>query len=149
MRAVDHLRLEQLKVCYVGISAFKFTHLLDLVELKQHEWRIAIALCVDKSQHAVAFFPAVIARQPSVPRSAVSQPGFGDRDLPGTLWEEKESKKEEDGGNHLQAPWDAEGRCSVDVTAAVADVEHDQNTPGDGPLLGADHSSSLAGRRQF
>lgn len=42
----------------------------------------------------------------------------------------------------------AAGR-SVDVRAAVRDIEHDQDSPSDGPLLSADESSTFGGRCHF
>ena len=42
----------------------------------------------------------------------------------------------------MQAPGDTESSNAIDVRATVGDVVHDENTPGDGPLLSADDTAT-------
>lgn len=100
---------------------------------------------MDEREHGVAFFPAVFACEPS-----------------GGLGEEDHSDEEEHSWYHLHTPGDTEGGGALDVAAAVGDatlnvntvierdggvdvLEHDHDTPGDGPLLHADKTTTLGG----
>ena len=65
MCPVDHLGLEQLEVRYIGILAFEFAHVLNLLKFVQDERRIAVAFGMDEGQHTMALLPAVVASQPS------------------------------------------------------------------------------------
>jgi len=69
--------------------------------------------------------------------------------IPGGFGEEEQSEKQDDSRNHLQAPRDAERRWAICEAAPIGDIEHDQNTPGDGPLLCTNDTASLARRRQL
>lgn len=66
MCPVDHLWLEQFEVRDVGIVSFELAHVLDLVQFKQDERRIAVAFGVNASQDVVTFFPSVLTSQPPV-----------------------------------------------------------------------------------
>jgi hypothetical protein len=72
--------------------------------------------------------------------------------LPWRFWKEEESKEEQDRWDHLQTPWDTE--CcwitevlvAANIAGAKADVVHDQDAPGDGPLLSTNDTTTFAGR---
>ena len=65
MSAIDHVRLEQLQVGDVSVAALKFAHVLDLLELMHDEGCLSIAFGVDEGENIVAFFPAILAGEPS------------------------------------------------------------------------------------
>ena len=67
----------------------------------------------------------------------------------GALWEERHTGAEYNGRDHLQAPWDTEGRDAVDVGAAELYKILEQDTPGDGPLLERHHAATDSGCRNF
>lgn len=54
--------------------------------------------------------------------------------------EHSHTETEDDSRNHLQTPWNAEGRDTVDVRAAELDEVLDEDTPSDGPDTGYQHS---------
>lgn len=64
MSSINHVGLEELEIGDVSMATFEFAHVLDFIELKQDEWRIAVALCVDESEHIVTLFPAIFACEP-------------------------------------------------------------------------------------
>lgn len=74
-----------------------------------------------KSKNVDSLLPAVLLGEPS-----------------GGLGQEGHGKEQEDGGEHLEAPWDTERSGAIDEGAAVGDVEHDKDTPSDGPYLKSD-----------
>lgn len=43
----------------------------------------------------------------------------------------------------MKSPWDTESSVSFEEGASIANVEHDEDTPGDSPLLATDESSTL------
>jgi len=49
----------------------------------------------------------------------------------------------------LKTPWQSEGGLTVEEGTAVANEEHDENAPRDGPLLKSDKTATLGGRSQF
>ena len=71
------------------------------------------------------------------------------RNIPGRLGSKEECETENDSRNHLQPPWNTECSGSVNEAAAIRDIEHDQNTPCDRPLLGTDDTTTFAGRSKF
>lgn len=71
------------------------------------------------------------------------------KDVPWRFGGKEERESKDDGWNHLQAPWDTEGRRPFDVATSIRDVEHDHDTPCDGPLLSTDHTATLARRRKL
>lgn len=70
-------------------------------------------------------------------------------DLPWAFRAEAEATSEEDGREHLKSPWHSPCLGALHEGAAIGDVVHDQNTPGDSPLLRTDDSTTLGGRRQL
>ena len=118
---VDHVWLEEFEERGVGVLAFEFAHVFDVLVFLQDERAVGVSLAVDEGEHGVAVFPAVFAREPAG--------GFG---------QEAHADEEKDGRDHLDTPWDAEGGGAVDFRAAVGDVEHDHDAPGDCPLLSPD-----------
>src|SRR4051812_26167830 len=94
--------------------------------------RIAISFGVDRGENFVGLLPAILLGQPT-----------------GAFWQEKDHEKEKSRGNHLQAPWGSPSGGSLDEAAAIGHVKHDQDTPGDRPLLRAYHLATLAGLGQF
>ena len=57
--------------------------------------------------------------------------------------------EEEDGWKHLKAPWETECSDAIDEGGTVGDIEHDQNTPGDSPLLSTDDTTTFTWWCQF
>ena len=49
----------------------------------------------------------------------------------------------------MESPWNTECGRAVDEGAAIGNVEHNQDTPGDGPLLSSDDAATLTRRCQF
>ena len=124
---VEHVGLEELQEGRVGVAPFELAHGFDVLELLDDERAVRVASAVDEGEHGVAVFPAILAREPA-----------------GGLGQEVHADQEEDRRDHLDAPGDTEGGRAVDLGAAVGYVEHDHDAPGDGPLLGADQTTSLA-----
>jgi hypothetical protein len=79
-----------------------------------------------KSENLNSFLPTVVSSQPT-----------------GRFWQEKHGEAKEDSWQHLQTPWDTESSSTVDERATIRDIEHDQDTPGDCPLLTSDKSTTL------
>ena len=52
----------------------------------------------------------------------------------GRLREEHHAERENDGGDHLETPWNAEGRDTIDVRAAKLDEVLKEDTPSDRPV---------------
>ena len=129
---VDHIWFEELDPRSISVIALKFTHVFDVLEFLHHKGAVRVAFSMDEGQDGVAFFPAVLAREPT-----------------GRFGQEAHADEQQDGRDHLQPPRNAECRGPVDLGAAVGDVEHDHDTPGDGPLLSSDKPTSLAGRREL
>ena len=136
---MDVARFEEIEVGDVGVGTLELANVLDLLKLGNNEGVVGIALAVDESQDGVAVLPAVLASQPTR--------RFG---------EESHHATKEDGGDHLEGPRDtprgslvAEGIVLTDERASVRHVVHDQDTPGDGPLLETDEATTLRGRRDF
>lgn len=77
-----------------------------------------------------------------IPTVAFGQPA-------GAFGHDEEGEEEDNGGDHLQSPRETPGRGSIQVAATVGDVKHDQDTPSDGPLLGADHLAPFGRLRQL
>lgn len=132
MGAVDHARLQQLEVGNVGVLALELDSGLNLLELGLDEAVGAVALAVDEGQDVFALLPAILAGEPTR--------GLG---------QEKHSEEEQDGRDSLQAPGNTEGGGAVNEGGAVGDVEHDQDTPGNGPLLSTDDGTTLGGGSQL
>lgn len=85
-----------------------------------------------QGQDSIGLFPAIVA----------SEPTRG-------LWQEHEADCEDDSGDHLKGPWNAECLRAIKESAAIRDVVHDQDTPGNRPLLTSDDSTTLGRRRKF
>jgi len=80
------------------------------------EFHFKEVLIRTKSEDLNGFFPAILLCKPT-----------------GRLREEHHSTEQEDGREHLKTPWDSECSSSMDIGASVRNVEHDKDTPGDGP----------------
>jgi hypothetical protein len=65
MRAVDHMRLEELEVANISIATFELAHITDFLELMHHIRSLSVALGVYESEDVVALFPSVLAGEPS------------------------------------------------------------------------------------
>jgi len=124
--AVDHAWADELHVGDILGLALEVDPLLDFGELMCNVGAAGVALAMDQDEDAFALLPTILGSEPTR-----------------RLRENHHSKKKEDGGNHLQTPWDTESSGAVDVGATVRDVEHDHDAPGDGPLLGTDETSTL------
>lgn len=132
MRPIDHVGVEQLPISDIRILALKLAVRLDLLVLLRNPRVVRIAFAVGHSEDIEAVLPAVLAREPTW-----------------RLREEHHTEKEKDSWNHLESPWSTEGASAADERATVGDIEHDHNTPGNGPLLGADETATLRGGRNF
>lgn len=62
---VDHLWAEKLEVGNIRVSSLELDDLSDLCHFLLDEWRLGIALCVNKSKHADRLVPAILFSQPS------------------------------------------------------------------------------------
>ena len=62
---VDHVWFEELEERGVGVVAFKFTYVFDVLEFLGDEGAVRVSLAVDKGEHGMAVFPAVFAREPA------------------------------------------------------------------------------------
>ena len=129
---VDHVGLEELEEGGVGVAAFEFANVFNVLEFLGDEGAVWVTFAVDEGEHGMAVFPAIFAREPAR--------GFG---------EEAHADEEKDGRDHLDTPRDAECGGAVDFRAAVGNVEHDHDAPGDSPLLSPDQTASLAWWSQF
>lgn len=65
------------------------------------------------------------------------------------LGHEEDTEKQDDGRDHLQRPWDPESLSAVEVATSEGHVVHDEDTPGDGPLLSTNNTTSLGRRGKF
>lgn len=97
MGAVDHVGFKQLEIADIGIVALELAHVLDILELAVHPGAVRVALAVNEDEDGMAVFPSVLSRKPT-----------------GRFWERKHAEEEDDGRDHLEAPWDAECSRSVD-----------------------------------
>lgn len=136
---VEHLRLEQVQVGNIGVAALKLAHVLDVLQFVGDKRVVRITLAVHEGQHGTAVLPAVLAGEPTR-----------------RLGQKHHHEEEEEGGDHLEAPWDTprgsvvlERVLLANEGAAVGDVVHDEDAPGDGPLLHADETTTLGRRRDF
>ena len=91
MGAVDHSGLEKFPIGDIGVCALKFDDFSDLSHFLLNEWRVDISFSVDQSEDVDSVFPAVLLCEPTW-----------------RFWQEDESEEEEDGWEHLKAPWDSE-----------------------------------------
>lgn len=137
--AVDHIGLEQIQVGNIGMLTLKLAHVLDVLQLVGNKGVVRISLAVNESKHGTAVLPAVLTGEPTR--------GLGKK---------HHHEEEEEGGDHLEAPWDTPGGSVVldrvllaNEGAAVGDVVHDEDTPGNGPLLHTDEATTLGGGRDF
>lgn len=152
MGAVDHIRFEQLEIGHVGIIALEFAHVFDFLELSENKGAVGIAFTVHQGQDGHTVFPAAFAGKPA-----------------GRLGERNHAEEQNYGRNHLESPWHSERGRAGEEAATVGDadmllvlgfasysdeigngvLEHDQNAPSNGPLLGTYKATSFAGWRQF
>lgn len=136
---MDHVGLEQVKVGDIGMLALKLAHVLDVLQLVGNKGVVRISLAVDESEHSMAVLPAVLAGEPTR-----------------RLGKQHHHEEEEEGGDHLETPWDTpggsvvlEGVLLANEGAAVGNVVHDEDTPGNGPLLHTNEATTLGGGRDF
>jgi hypothetical protein len=101
---VEHGRFEEIQICDILVETLKLAHVLDVLQFEVHEWTIGIAFAVYENKNGVAFFPSIFACEPA-----------------GRLGEEHHGEEEADGGDHLDAPWDAKCCCVIVVGVLAAD----------------------------
>ena len=65
MGPVDHVWFKQLEERGVGVVAFEFANVFDVLEFLGDEGAIWVSLPVDEGEHGMAVFPAVVAREPA------------------------------------------------------------------------------------
>ena len=63
--AVNHVRLEELKIRYVCVATLKFAHALDFFVFALHEGRVGVAFAVNEGKHCVAVLPSVLTGEPT------------------------------------------------------------------------------------
>lgn len=102
---VEHLGLEQLQVRNVGVLALELAHLANLLHLSHDEGAVGVTVTVDQSQNRLTFLPAVLAGQPT---RGLREPDHAD--------------EEEDGGDHLDTPGNAEDGGAVVVGVLATNV---------------------------
>lgn len=67
----------------------------------------------------------------------------------GTFGEQQHTGAEDNGGEHLQTPWNSERLWPLKVRAPESDEVLDEDTPGDRPLLERDHAATDGGRGEL
>lgn len=139
MGAVEHSRLEKIKVGNVGVLTLKFAHVLDILEFVRDKWVVRIPFTVDKRKNGVAILPPVFASQPSR-----------------RLGQKQHHAEKEYCGDHLKTPRNSPSSCLVvcglivtNVSTTVGDVVHDQDAPCNGPLLETNEATTLGRGRNF
>lgn len=106
MGAVDHVGFEQLEIGHIGIVAFKLAHLLDFLVFSEDEGAVGVPFAVHEGQDSQTIIPAAFAGKPA-----------------GRLGERNHAEEQNNGGNHLEAPWNPEcGRAGEEGTT-VGDAE--------------------------
>lgn len=124
--SVNHIGLEQLHIGNVGVGSLELNDFSNFSQFLSNEWGVGVTAAMDKRQDLMSFLPSVFSSEPSW-----------------RFWQEEKSKEKKDSWNHLKTPWDTESSVSFEEGATIANVEHDENTPGDSPLLATDESSTL------
>ena len=150
MRSIDHVWLEELEVCDVGVVLFEFDLVADLFELRAHKGCVRVALAMYEGKDIASVVPTVLSAEPT-----------------GRFRKEDHAAKEDNGWYHLKAPWDAERFGAIEEGTTILysgqygvglgkrgrlahrDVEHDHDAPCDGPLLRSNETTSLRRRRQL
>jgi len=133
LTAVDVAGGEELNIAdLLGLTLY-VEPLLDLPILASNPGAVRVALAMGKHEYSLAFLPAVLGSEPTR-----------------RLGQKHHAEEENNGRNHLKCPRNAErGGGTADELAGVGDVEHDHDSPGDGPLLRAHQATTLGRRRQF
>lgn len=93
--------------------------LFNLLQFRNDERTVLVPMRMKARKNLRRLLPAILRRQPS------RRP-----------WHEPRGHQQDPSGNHLESPRQAErGRRAVDERRAVRDEVHDQDAPGDHPLL--------------
>lgn len=100
---------------------------------------VRISMSMHKGKYTMALIPTILPRQPTR-----------------RLWQQHHHEEKEHARHHLKTPGHAErsggvvgGVTAADHGAPVGNVVHNQDAPGDGPLLHADETATLGGRGDF
>lgn len=101
---MNHVGLEKIEVCDIGVAALKLAHVLDILELVGNEWVVWVALAMDQREHGMALLPSILPCEPTR--------RFG---------QEHHHEEEEKGREHLQAPGNAPCRRAIAVGLLVTD----------------------------
>jgi hypothetical protein len=80
MSAVNHVRLEQLEICDVGVISLKLTHFLDLLQFQLDERIIRITSAMNQGKDSMAVLPAILSCEPAW-----------------RFWQQEQHEEEEDG----------------------------------------------------
>lgn len=123
--ALPHLTTEEAEEADVLALGGDGGCLPNVVVFGLDDWVGGIALSVQQRKRVEALLPALLAGEPTW--------GFG---------EEEQRAEEDEAGNALDTPRDAEAGRAVKERAAVGDKVHDQDTPFDGPLLNAHNAAA-------
>ena len=129
---VDHIWLEEFQECSVGVVAFELAHAFDVLKFLNDKRTVGVTFTVYESEHGMALFPTILACEPT-----------------GWFGKEAHADEQEDGWDHLDPPWDAEGGGAINLGAAIGYVKHDHDAPGDCPLLSANQTTPLTWWSQF
>lgn len=148
MSPVDHVGLEKFPISDISIVSFKFAKVFNLLKFCSNKWMIQVTLGMNQCEDIVTIFPSILTCEPT---GRLGQKDNLTRSVSifASGRQKTYAKEEENGGQHLKTPWDTKGSRTRDKGATVGDVKHDQNTPGNGPLLSADNTATFTGRRQF
>ena len=114
MSAINHIGLEELEDGGVCVHPLEFDHIADLFQFLLDVRVVDVSITMEQREGALGFFPTAVLREPTR--------GAG---------KEHESQAQQRAGKHLKTPGNAEGRGALDEAAAIGNVEHDHDTPGD------------------
>lgn len=136
---VDHLRSEEIQVGDVGVAALKLAHVLDVLQLIGDKGVVRVTLAMNEAENVAGFLPAVFACKPAR-----------------RLRERDHENEKKSSGEHLETPRKTPSSCAVVIglvvaneRGAVGNVEHDENAPGNGPLLEANEATTFGRWRKL
>jgi hypothetical protein len=128
----EHLRLQQIHITLRPFLPLKLHLLTNLLKLEPHQLRVGVSPTVQIRQNRTRLLGSAVVHEPAR--------GLG---------EPEHAEGEDDGGDHLEGPGDAEGGGAGDVGAAELDEVLDEDPPGDGPLLEGDDPPADGGSGDF
>lgn len=121
----DNARRKEITVGLGTLLALKVHLSLDFLVFQDNKLIAFISFAVQICQNLKCLLLSTMVDEP--PRR------FG---------EESHAYREDDGGDHLEGPWDAEGCDAVNIGAAELNEILNEDTPCDGPLLKRDNAAT-------